>query len=180
MGFWIESADRPYKSAVAGEDILVGLLVEEQGNGTVTIVDDTSTSIDGTVAAPRAEAYIAEEMDDASDFEYKASVTDGYSLGGAHLVPFGGYEDGARVKARTILDPADGDADAVAISDGTVVGVAQVADTDYHGRVVQEGYSDGVTTYDRATGNFLALGKVLRDESTSFDDVVRVEVRKDL
>lgn len=180
MGFWIESADRPYKSAVAGEDILVGLLVEEQGDGTVDIVSDSSAAIDGVAAAPRAEAYIAEEMDDASDFEYKASVTDGYALAGAHLVPFGGYEDGARVKVRTILDPQDGDADAVSLTNGTVVGVAQVSDTDYHGRVVQEGYSDGSVTYNRANSNFLALGKVLRDSSSSFDDVVRVEVRKDL
>lgn len=180
MGFFIESADRPYKSAVAGEDLLVGLLVEAEGDGTVTAVDDTSTRIDGVVASPRAEAYIAEEMDDATDFEYKANVTDGYALAGAHLVPFGGYEDGARVKVRTILDPEDVDADAVALDHDTIVGVAQVADTDYNGRVVQEGYSDGTTTYSRANSNFLALGAVLRDSSTSFDDIVRVEVRKDL
>lgn len=185
MGFYIETNDRSLKSQVAGEDILVGLLVEEQGDGTVTVVDDTSSTFDGIADSPRRAEYIADDTDEGSDFTYKATGVP-ESLGGAHLVPYGGNADGDRIYCRTAIDPEDG-GDPISMTTGTIVGVAQSADTDYHGRVVQEGFTDGgATTYDIATGNFIPVGKVLREPSTNnqpavgFDDVVRVEVRKDL
>lgn len=182
MVFYIEEADRSLKSAVAGEDILVGLLVEEQGDGTVDVVDDSSTRWDGIADLNHRGGFIAEDWDDPSDFTYDASASNVLDK----LVAYGGNEDGAKLQCRTIKDPEDGDADALSVDDGTVVGVAQVADADYYGRVVQEGYSDGTTTYDRATGNFIPVGVATQNSNQSyhatvgFDDLVRVEVRDDL
>lgn len=176
MGFYIESSDRSLKSAVAGEDIKAGTLVEKQGDGTVTLVDNNSSTFDGVVEYVHREEAIADDDDDAFSQTYLAVEPDG--LGGAALVPFGGDADGDVIKVRTLLDPEDGDDDAVSITDGTRVGVVQNADTDYHGRVVQEGYSDGTTTYDEATGNMIIVGKCLRDSADGYDQIIRVQVRK--
>jgi len=68
----------------------------------------------------------------------------------------------------------------------TLVGVVDDGSADAPaemvGRIVEEGYSNGSTTFDRDTGNFIAIGEAYRpgqqngDSVTEFDTTVRVEL----
>jgi hypothetical protein len=168
MGFYVESADRPYKSGIAQEDIHVGTVVARTGAGQVSLTDDVDTVADGLATAPRRGDYIAKEADETTTFEYLASEDD--------RVPYVDFDEaGAVVKIRTITDNSTDPAPS--ISDDTRVGVAHKADDAFRGRIVEEGYTDnGATTYNETSGNFTPIGKVHRDSASGYDEAVRVEV----
>jgi hypothetical protein len=168
MGFYVESADRPFQSGIAQEDIHVGTIVARTGAGQVSLTDDVDTAADGLATAPRRGDYIAEEADEASTFEYLASEND--------RVPYADLDEaGAVLKARTISDNSTDPAPS--ISDGTVVGVAHKADDAFRGRLVEEGYTDnGSTAYDVGSDNFTKVGTVYRDDSDGYDEAVRFVV----
>lgn len=168
MGFYVESADRPYQSGIAQEDIHVGTIVARTGPGQVNLTDDGDTSADGVATAPRRGDYIAEEADETTDFKYKADEE--------HRVPYADLDEaGAVVKARTI---EDNDTDpAPSIEDGDVVGVAHKDDDAFRGRLVEEGYEDDdATTYEEGDDNFTPVGTVYRDDADEYDEAVRFVV----
>lgn len=168
MGFYVESSDRPYQSGIAQEDIHVGTIVAKTSAGQVNLTDDVDTAADGVATTPRRGDYIAKEDDETTNFLYESAEDD--------RVPYASLDEaGAVFKARTITDNSTDPAPS--ISDGDVVGVAHKADDAFRGRLVEEGYTDdGATTYDTGTGNFTAVGTVVRDDSSSYDEAVRFEV----
>lgn len=173
MAFYIESADRPYRSGIVNEDVDVGTVVAFDSNSKFVNVDAATHSQEDLVGVAdfhHTGDAISEDDEDTSYGTFLAAENDRASAGGR--------EDGAVIKVRTIVDNSTDPAPD--ISNGDVVGVADVGSGD--GRIVQEGYSDnGGTTYGRSsTGDFVPIGKADRDSSTSFDDPVRVEVRTDL
>lgn len=169
MGFYVESADRPFQSGIAQEDIHVGEIVARTGSGQVSLTDDTDTTADGVATAPRRGDYIADEPDETTDFHYKSADND--------RVPYADLDEaGAVLKGRTIED--NGTDPAPSISDGTVVGVAQKNDDAFRGRLVEEDYTDNAgTTYGPGgAGGFTAVGTVYRDDSSGHDEAVRFVV----
>lgn len=181
MGFYVESADRPYVSRLAAEDIHVGTLINENGSDKFERTDGADESrIDYLATKPRRADFIADDEDATlSDFTYKSADND--------RVPALPLVDGDLVKVRTAKDTG-GNESAPSINDGDVVGLIDTSSgtlsstTEYEGRVVQEGYTDGEstpTTYNRSNNNFVALGVAERDEATSFDVPVRVRVQRD-
>lgn len=190
LEFYVEQADRSPHSAVANETIYAGELVHDDGDGlNVLTYAATDEDAGGHVGLARydAEAMAAEWEEDIVDESYATDQR-------AQYQPF---EDSAVVRIRT---PEDNGTDpAPAIDHKTVVGVIDAAGGtvasagEFQGRVVQEGYTDGAgtpTTYDRATGNFKAVGVAYRPESVpasvaggqadSFDYPVRVVLFSDL
>lgn len=181
MGAFVESADRPYTSRVAAEDVYVGELVSEDGSdGFVRADAQNDSHLRYLATKPHTADYIAEDEDATSAFTYASADND--------RVPALPLSDADIIKTRTPEDTG-GNESAASISDGDVVGVIDtsagtLSSTDeYKGRVVQEGYTDGEstpTTYNRSNGNFVALGTALKSEATDWDDVVRVQVEGDL
>lgn len=183
MGFYIESADRPYTSRVVSTDIRTGEIGATDGSNGAEPFDAGSHGDDnllGVATQPRRGDYIAEEEDVTTNYLYEAAEDDRAS--------FGGDEDRGVIKARTIED-AGGSAPSIT-GDRTVVGIIDSSDANApsgaKGRLVEEGYTadadgDGTsTTFNRTNGNFYPLGVAYRDESTSYDEPVRVQVRRDL
>jgi hypothetical protein len=169
MGFYVESADRPFQSGIAQEDIHVGTIISRTGSGQVSLVDNNDSVADALALAPRRGDYIAEEDDETTTFEYLASEND--------RVPYADLnEAGAVLKARTISDNSTDPAPS--ITDGTVVGVALKDDDAFRGRLVEEGYTDnGGTKYgDGGAGSFVTVGEVYRDDSDGYDEAVRFVV----
>jgi hypothetical protein len=185
MGFYIESSDRPLQSYNAGEQIKVGTLVVAEGDGTVSLADaDTHSRFDGVAASPRRAEYIADEIDDPTDFTYKVDTSDerygGLTTDGPHLVPYGGGGDDDLIKVRTITDT--GTSTAPNVTDQDVVGFVDtsVGDApDDAGRIVEEDYSNGAKTFNESNNNFVAIGRAYKPkegEGDDYDDIVRVEV----
>jgi len=181
MGFYVESADRPYTSSIAAEDIHVGTLVHEDGSEDYELLNKSDhDEFDALATAPRRGDYIADEEDESSDFTYSSSDDD--------RVPALPLADRDIVKARTAKD-AGGNEAKPSISNGDVVGVIDTSagtlssTSEYEGRVVEEGYTDGEgtpTTYNRSNGNFLPIGKALRDDAREYDVPVRIQVDRGL
>jgi hypothetical protein len=177
MEFYIESADRPLKSALAAEAIVAGELVDATGGATPLAFDGR---FDG-VATYEPEFLARDDQNEVVDETYEVD----------QRVPHGGDADRDRIKARTIDDEA---APAPAIDHQDVVGVVDAssadAPADSDGRIVEEGYTtdldgDGVTTeFSEANGNFTPIGiavrpgRLLGDTVTEYDHPVRVEVRR--
>lgn len=179
MGFYTESVDRPYTSAVVAEDIDVGELGALNASGNAEAFDfasHTEEQLLGVATQPLSGQQVRLDDDDTGGFTYLTAEDDRAS--------FAGEEDRAVIKVKTAED--NGTDPAPSISHGDVVGVIDTSSTissaaEFQGRLVQEGYTDdGATTYDRGAGNFYALGTAYRDDSTAFDDPVRVQVNKDL
>lgn len=179
MAFYVESQDRAYRSYLVAEDMLPGELGANNGSGKAVAFDQQSHAEEdflGVAEAHRAGDQIAEDLDDTSNIVFSSSDGDRAS--------FGGDADRDVIKVRTIQD--NGTDPAPSISDGDVVGVVDssaVSDTgaEFTGRVVEEGYADNTpTTFNRSSANFFAIGVAYRDSASGFDEVVRVEVRKDL
>lgn len=172
MGFYVESADRPHESKLAGEDIDVGVLVTDNGSDKFRRAEATDDRINYVADKIRRADYIAFDEDDTlSRFEYVASDND--------RVPGQPLADGDVIKT---LTPRDNSTDPAAdISANDVVGIAAVGGREFEGRIVEEGYTDnGGTTYGRnSTGDFLTLGTVYRDDASDFDEAVRVRVNRD-
>jgi hypothetical protein len=182
MGFYVESADRPYQSRLAAEDIHVGTLVHEDGSDAYELLDaDTHSSFDGLATAPRRGDYIAKEEDETTAFKYLASEND--------RVPALPLADRDVIKARTIKETNSGITSSPNISDGDTVVVVDTSDGDAPtsaGRIVEDGYSNdenddnGSTTFSLSNDNAIGVGKAYKDSATGFDEVVRVEIRRDL
>lgn len=184
MGFYIESADRPYTSRVVNEDIRTGELGADNGSDQAVRFDFASHAEEdllGVATQPRRGDYIALEDDETTDFHYSASDDD--------RAAFGGDEDRAVIKVRSAEDTGGNEAAPDFSGSNVVVGVIDtsagtLSSTDeYKGRIVQEGYDDGEstpTTYNRSNNNFFAIGVARRDDTNAYDEPVRVEVRKDL
>jgi hypothetical protein len=181
MGFYTESVDRPYVSRTAGEDIDVGTLVVENGSDAYRRANaEDDSRLSHLAARPRRGDFIAFDEDDTlSSFTYDAADND--------RVPGQPLVDGDLIKTKTAKD-AGGNESAPSISDGDVVGVVDTSagtltsESEYEGRIVQEGYTDGEstpTTYNRSNDNFIALGKAVKDSADSYDAVVRVRVNRE-
>lgn len=177
MGAFVESADRPYLSRIAGEDVYVGELVAENGSDQFRRADAANDSAVRYLATkPYTADYIAADEDDESAFTYAASEND--------RVPALPLSDGDLIRVRTPEDTG-GNESAPSISDGDTVGVLDTSagtlssTGEYKGRVVEEGYTDGDgITYNESNGNFVALGVAERDEADGWDDVFRVRVQR--
>lgn len=177
--FYIESADRPAQSGIANEAIKAGTLVRDTGAG-VDLATYSDGDFDG-VAEYSEEFLSAEDEDAIADETYEVG----------DRVIYGGNEDAAVIKARTITESTDGVTSAPSISHGDVVGLADQSDANAptsDGRIVEEGYSNDEdddstsTTFDRATGNFIAVGRAYRpgkqngDTVSDYDEPVRIVV----
>lgn len=184
MAFYVESQDRAYRSYIVSTDMVPGELGAVDSAGTGAEPFDAGSHAEehflGVAEAFRSGDQIAEDEDSTEAISFLAANNDRAS--------FGGDADRDVIKVRTAEDTGGNEA-APSISDGTVVGVIDTtagtltSTAEYQGRIVEEGYQDGEatpTTYNRTNGNFYAVGVALRDDSTEFDDPVRVEVRKDL
>lgn len=187
MAFYIESADRPPQSRVAGSDVHVGEAVAPTGSDTVRPFDGSQDALGdflGVADDPLTSDAIARDEDDTNFGVYLASEND--------RVIYNGDADGDLVKIRTAEDTGGNEA-APSISDGDVVGFIDTSAgtlssaSEYHGRIVQEGYTDGEstpTTYNRSNGNFVAIGRAYRKETADFADgwdvPIRVEINKSL
>lgn len=177
----VEQADRSTESNVVSEDIAPKELVIDNVGVGLELVDGDEGYWDGVALHPDSGAWAHDHDEDTDPLVYQASENDRAS--------YNGYEDGAIVRA---LTTADDTAPAPSISEGDVVGVVDTTNADApdaRGRLVEEGYSadvdgDGAaTTFSRANGNFLAVGRAgnLNGETvTAYDVECRVEVDKSL
>lgn len=181
MGFYVESADRPYQSRLAAEDVHVGELVNENGSDKFERTNGADHSyIQALAVKHRLGDWVAEDDEDSTNFTYDAADDD--------RVIAQPLSDGDVVKVRSAEDTG-GNESAPSVSDGDVVGVIDTSagtlssTTEYEGRVVQEGYTDGEstpTTYNRTNDNFIPLGVAYKDEVTSYDHPVRIQVENNL
>jgi hypothetical protein len=169
--FYVEQSDRAYKSGLADETIKAGTFVFNGGSG-VTLADAQDTRIDG-LALFSEEFLVGEDEDAVVDEEYSTG----------NRVKYAPYEGGAVLYGRT---PTDDGGAAPSIDHETVVGVVDTsvgdAPSGAAGRLVEEGYTNGATTFERANNNFVAVGEAYRpgkqnnDTVTGYDTVVRVQL----
>lgn len=180
MGGHIESADRPYESLVAAEDIHTGELVGENGSDKFRRADaQNENRLSFMATRPHTGDWIADDEDATSNDLYESADDD--------RVPALPLVDGDVIKVWTPEDtggnesaPSAGHGDLVGVID-TSAGTLSSTD-EYKGRVVQEGYTDGESTpvtYNRSNSNFIALGRVYKDSTSSFDDILRVRVNRE-
>jgi len=169
--YYVEQSDRAYQSGIAAEAIYAGELVHDAA-GSVSKFAFSDGDYSG-LALYDPEFMAAADGDTVADESVVAGET----------VRYAPDEDAAVVKIRT---PTDGGQTAPSIGHRDVVGIVDDGSADAPsnmiGRVVQEGYSNGTTTFDRATGNFIAIGEAYRPAKqngssvTDFDTPVRVEL----
>ena len=172
LEFYVEQADRSPQSGVANEDVYAGELVHDDGDGVDAYVFADGLENVG-LARYDAEAMAAEWEEDIVEEKYESG----------ERVQYQPLEDSAILRVRT---PEDNGTDpAVSIGHRDVVGVVdasavQGTAAEFQSRIVEEGYSDGTTTFDRASGNFKALGVAYRpaqragEAEDRYDHPVRV------
>jgi hypothetical protein len=152
LEFYVEQADRSPQSGVANESVYAGELVNDDGSG-VNVLSFTDGNENVALARYDAEKMAAETDEDV--------IEEVYDVG--QRVQYQPLEDSAILRIRT---PEDDTADATAIGHRDVVGIvdesAGDAPANVSGRVVEEGYGNGATTFDRSTGNFKAVGVAYR------------------
>lgn len=189
LEFYVEQADRSPHSGVANEDIYAGELVHDDGDG-VDVLTYAATDEDagGHVGLARydGQAFAREHEDEVREDKYVAGDPQ------RERVQYQPFEDSAVVRICTVEDNSTDPAPSIGHKD--VVGVVDAAGGtvssagEFQGRVVEEGYTDdAATTYDRASGNFKAVGVAYRPgrnsaavEDPSFDEPVRVDLFSDL
>jgi len=170
--FYVEQSDSAYKSGIADTDIYAGTIVSNEGSG-VGLADAQNgiEAIDGL--ALYSETFMTAEDEDAVAEEKYASD---------ERVKYAPLEDTLRGYGRTLTDdggsaPSIGHEDVVGLVD-TSVGDAP---TGSKGRLVEEGYENGATTFNRSNSNFVALGEAYRPARSGggtvdgYDEVVRVD-----
>jgi len=172
---YIDQSDRSVLSGVASEEVFAGELVVSN-DGSVSVLSFADGDYDG-LAVYDPEFMAAEDED--------AIANDAVESG--DLVRFAPKESAARLYIRT---PRDGGQDAPAISHDSVVGFVDDgsgdAPAEMVGRIVEEGYSNGTTTFNRSNDNFIAVGEAYRpaqqngETVTEFDVPVRVELYGDV
>lgn len=170
------SSDRPPLSGIADEDgILPGELLYADSNGV-----GKATYSDGMilgVCENFADSHLA-----VNEYDYRSGI-DQFTYDTGDRVKFGGAEDGARLKVRTIGD--NGTDPAANVTEWDVVGIADKSSL--AGRLVQEGYTDGASTpvtYNRSNGNLLPIG-IARNTAASipsneYNDLVDIVYRSNL
>jgi len=181
LEYYVEQADRSPESGVANEEIYAGELVHDDGDGAdVYVYADGAENV--YLARHDAQAFAREHEDEVREDKYVPSDEQRNRVQEQTL-----EEGGARLRVRT---PEDNGTDgAPAINHRDVIGVIDAAGgtassaSEFQGRVVQEGYTDdAATTYDRASGNFRAIGTAYRparqngDTMNEFNYPVRVEL----
>lgn len=169
LEFYVEQADRSPQSGVANEDIYAGELVHDDGDGV-----DAYVFADGVenVALARydAQAMAAEWEEDIVEEKYVASDET------RNRVQYQPLEDSAILRIRT---PEDNGTDPnVSIGHRNVVGVVdasalQGSAAEYQSRIVEEGYDDGTTTFNRSNGNFKAIGRAYRPAQQAGENMTR-------
>jgi hypothetical protein len=174
LEFYVEQADRSPQSGLANEVIEPGELVHDAGAGV-----DVLTFSDGVenvgLARYDAQAFAREYDDQVVEDQYEVD----------QRVQYQPFEDSAVVKVRTPKD--NGTDPAPTIAHRSVVGyvdasAVQGSADEFQGRIVEEGYSDGTTTFDRASDNFKAVGVAYRPAGplnkggnvSEYDDPIRV------
>lgn len=172
LEFYVEQADRSPQSGVANETIYAGELAHDGGSGVdvLTFGDDGSNAV---LARYDAEEMSAETMEDVAEPLYEAG----------ERVQYQPLEDAAVLRIRTTQDDASA---APSIGHRDVVGIvdegAADAPANVKGRLVEEGYSNGTTTFNRSNNNFKAVGRAYRpakragEPQTRLDYPVRVIV----
>jgi hypothetical protein len=183
LEYFVEQADRSPRSGVANEPIYPGELINDAGTGVDVFTYADAVNHCG-LARYDAQAFAREwERDEDTERRYVPTATDDER----DRVQYQPFEDAAVVN---VLTPEDNGTDpAPTIGHRTVVGVVDAdggtvsSASKFQGRVVEEGYTDdAATTYDRASGNFKAVGVAYRpalqngDDVTEFDVPVRVEL----
>lgn len=154
--FYVEQADRSPQSGLVTEEVYAGELVHDDGTGVSRL---TFAAADGEFGLARYDATaFAREYDDEVRPQ-KYDPTDD-QRDRAQYQP---VEDSMVARPRTIDDdaaaaPAIGHRDVIGYVDETVGDAPANAE----GRVVEEGYTNGATTFDRSTGNFKAIGVAYR------------------
>lgn len=180
MGFYAESVDRPHVSRVVSSDIYVGEIGAHDGSDKAEPFDFNNhdeTDLLGVADNHRSGNRVVKDIDDTGGFTFQASEDDRAS--------FIGDEDRAVIKVRTAEDTG-GNEPTPDVESDDVVGIVDTSagalssTSEYQGRIVEEGYSDDGTTFNRSNNNFFAIGVVRRDSANAWDAVVRVQVRKDL
>jgi len=174
LEFYVEQADRSPQSGLAKEVIEPGELVHDDGAGVNVLTFSDSVENVG-LARYDAQAFAREYDDQVVEDQYDTD----------QRVQYQPFEDSAVVKVRTPKD--NGTDPAPTISHRTVVGYVdasalQGSAGEFQGRIVEEGYSDGTTTFDRGSSNFKAIGVAYRPAGplnkggnvSEFDDPTRV------
>lgn len=175
---YVEQADRSPLSGIVDEDIYAGELTSDGGSGVTAFVYADANETLG-LARYDGQAFAREHEDEVREDKYVAGDAQ------RERAQYHPNESDARVNVRTAEDngvdpaPSIGHRDVVGVIDAAGGTAASAAE--FSGRIVQEGYTDdAATTYDRATGNFKAIGYAYRpaqqagNSVTEFDRPTRV------
>jgi len=170
--FYVEQADRSPVSGLANEQIYAGELVSDEGSG-VDLLTFANAADGFGLARYDTQAMAAETEEDVRGPYYETD----------DRVQYQESESAAQVRIRTLEDSGGA---APAVTHKSVVGIiddgAGDAPSGVVGRVVEEGYENGATTFNRSNGNFLALGEAYRPARQNggtmdeFDYPVRVRL----
>jgi len=166
--FYVEQSNSSYHSALASAEVHAGEIATDSGG----LADATTAASDILGLALYSEEYmVGEDEDDVVDEVYAVD----------ERIKAAPLEDTLRGYGRT---PEDEGGTAPSIDHNTVVGLIDTSVGDAPGgaagRLVEEGYTNGATTFNRTNDNFVALGEAYRpgnemnDTVTEFDTVVRV------
>lgn len=147
----IES-DRPYNSGPIGNtDVPCGIPVSESSMGVIPATYDSG--VDGFALNPQSSDAAS---DDDNDTGYRVYHSDEDDI----RVIYGCNTEGDVVKSLAIGGDVDGSATA-SIQHGDTVGVIDTSSSDAPDisiGLVQEGYSNGTTTFNQSNDNFLPVG----------------------
>jgi hypothetical protein len=178
LEFYVEQADRSPQSGIVNEIVKPGELVFDGGSG-VDVLQFADDGANAALARFDAQAFAREYDDDVVTPQYDPNDE---QRNRAQYQPF---EDSAIVKVRTPEDnstdpaPSIGHRDVVGYVDASAV---QGTADEFQGRIVQEGYDDGTTVFNRSNNNFKAVGVAYRPAGplnkgtavSEFDDPTRV------
>jgi len=175
LEFYVEQADRSPLSGVVDEVITAGELISDTGSGVSKLTFADSGEGAG-LARYDATAFARDYDDDVRLPQYEPNDPQ------RERAQYQPLEDSAIVKIRTAED--NGTDPAPAIGHKTTVGIVdasalQGSADEYEGRIVEEGYDDGTTTFNRSNNNFKAVGVAYRpakqagDTVTDYDSPVR-------
>jgi hypothetical protein len=189
LEFYVEQADRAPHSGVANEDIYPGELIHDDGDGVNVLTYAATDEDDGHIGLARydGQAFARDYEDEVREDKYVSGSAQ------RERVQYQPFEGSAVVKIRTPND--NGTDPAPSISHQAVVGVVdasalQGSAGEYQGRIVEEGYDDGTTTFNRGNNNFKAVGVAYRpgrmhnpvsgDVTDDYDRPVRVVLFSEL
>lgn len=174
--FFVEQADRSPQSGLANEEIYAGELVNDAGSG-VDLLAFGDSGENAALARYDGQSFARNFDDEVREPKYDPNDDQ------RNRVQYQRFESGALFRVRTIDDDS---ATAPSISHRSVVGIVDEGTGDApsapEGRVVEEGYTNGTTTYERGNSNFKAIGVAYRPARQTggvmdeYDYPVRVEM----